>query len=72
MPALGELYTVYNNKDYMNYALSLVGKKDIPTEWHWSSSEYAASIVWILYFINGAVDDDYKDRYYYVRPVLAF
>ena len=66
--------TVYSNKDYMNYALSVVGKKDIPTDtYHWSSSEGSYDSAWYLTFSNGRVGS--YDRYsgdFYVRPVLAF
>ena len=77
LPALGELYTAYSNKDFLNYALSLVGKKDIPAEWYWSSSEYDNGYAWGLYFSDGSVGisdkgNDYKGSDYYVRPVLAF
>ena len=73
LPAFGELYTVYSNKDYMNYALSLVGKKDIPTtSSHWSSSEYSSAGAWWLSFGNGVVGTNGKGDYNYVRPVLAF
>ena len=72
LPALGELNTVYSNKDYMNYALSLVGKKDIPIEWHWSSSEYSYSHAWMFLFNGGDVTYYSKSSDFYVRPVLAF
>ena len=75
LPAMGELYTVYSNKDYMNYALSLVGKKGIPTDdYHWSSSEESSSAAWGLAFGNGNVASYGKSSYYphYVLPVLAF
>ena len=74
LPALGELNTVSSNKDYMNYALSLVGKKDIPTDsYHWSSSEDSDERAWFLRFSDGGVDNYYKDfNHGYVRPVLAF
>ena len=73
LPALGELNTVYSNKDYMNYALSLVGKKDIPTDtYHWSSSENSYNYAWRLDFNGGSVDYYYKNYNIYVRPVLAF
>ena len=74
LPALGELYTAYTNKDFLNYALSLVGKKDIPTNsYHWSSSEDSYDYAWDLRFNDGGVyisNKFYND--YYVRPVLAF
>ena len=72
LPALGELNTVYSNKDYMNYALSLVGKKDIPTDYYWSSSEYSNIYAWALYFDNGSVNLYSKGNDFNVRPVLAF
>ena len=73
LPALGELNTVYSNMDYMNYALSLVGKEDIPTNIsHWSSSELSYSQAWGLYFYNGIVSTYKKDYDFYVLPVLAF
>ena len=73
LPALGELNTVYSNKDHMNYALSLVGKKDIPTDYqHWSSSEESSDNVWSLHFGNGIVGSYYRSNNLYVRPVLAF
>ena len=73
LPALGELNTVYSNKDFLNYALSLVGKKDIPTnDYHWSSSEYSGGLAWILYFYNGNPGYYLKTNDGYVRPVLAF
>ena len=80
LPALGELNTVYSNKDYMNYALSLVGKKDIPTNIsHWSSSEYSHwsfsnsdGSAWYLTFRDGFFNAADKYTIKYVRPVLAF
>ena len=72
LPAIGELNTVYSNKDYMNYALSLVGKKDIPAYYHWSSSEHSSSLAWRFNFNSGNVDYYSESSYYYVRPVIAF
>ena len=73
LPALGELNTAYSNKDFLNYALSLVGKKDIPTDtYHWSSSESLNDYAWYLIFSNGRVYNYGKYGNDYVRPVLAF
>ena len=72
LPALGELYTAYSNKDFLNYALSLVGKKDISTGYHWSSSEISYDGAWELSFSNGYVRTYDKGNNDYVRPVLAF
>ena len=77
LPAFGELYTVYSNKDYMNYALSLVGKEAIPTnKHHWSSTERGSSGAWLIGFQSGMTSSSTsaytKEWEYYVRPVLAF
>ena len=72
LPALGELNTAYSNKDFLNYALSLVGKKDIPTDYYWSSSENYFNGAWFLRFVNGVVDYYNKGNDFNVRPVLAF
>ena len=72
LPAFGELNTVYSNKDYMNYALSLAGKKDILGGTHWSSSVYANYGVQTLNFSDGSKNGYLKDEDHYVLPVLAF
>ena len=73
LPAMGELNTVYSNKDFLNYALSLVGKKDLLTDVYWSSSEYSDDCAWYLRFSDGFVDYNIKNyNKYNVRPVLAF
>ena len=76
LPALGELNTVSSNNDYMNYALSLVGKKDIPTNYHWSSTESSNGFAWRMGISSGYADDYYNrgsdNGLSYVRPVLAF
>ena len=72
LPALGELNTIYSNKVYINNALSLVGKKDIPAGVHLSSSEYSWQEAWGLGFDNGYVSYSYKKNDGFVRPVLAF
>ena len=74
LPALGELNTVYSNNDYMNYALSLVGKKDIRSDnYYKSSSEYSNDSAWSLRFSDGAAFILGKSgNHHSVRPVLAF
>ena len=76
LPAAGELYTAYSNKDFLNHALSLAGKEDIPTDTnHWSSSEYSDGSAWtVLFDANDVFASNKKSSYdkFYVRPVLAF
>ena len=72
LPALGELNTAYTYRDFLNYALSLLGKGNIPTNYYWSSSENSAGSAWMFHFGNGDVSGTLKGYKYYVRPVLAF
>ena len=78
LPALGELYKVYQNQYAINKALLSLGKSKLPSdEEYWSSSESndgmsAYYFAWQLSFHDGEIDGMYKDRDYYVLPVLAF
>ena len=73
LPAFGELYAIYGNKDVLNIALGKIGGRTLGTRnYYWSSSEHSDSYAWYLYFDNGGVSSFYKSGYYYVRPVLAF
>ena len=72
LPALGEVNTIYSNKDFLNFALSLIGNYAILTNYLWSSSEISSNNAWSLYFGSGTVYNGYKNNDYYVRPVLAF
>ena len=73
LPAAGELNTAYPNQDFLNYALSLVGKDAIPKDEHMSSSEYSYNVAWKLQFRSGSIfNTNTKISSGYVRPVLAF
>ena len=78
LPALGEMYMVYTNKDFLNYTLPLVGKNAMLSSNHWSSSEYSSKSAWDLHLSDGSTtfkgnaDFTKIKLQYYVRPVLAF
>ena len=80
LPALGELYKVYQNQYAINKTLLSLGKSELPSDReYWSSSEPSSSsgmgpyyMAWQLSIHNSEIDDGYKDRDYYVLPVLAF
>lgn len=78
LPALGELYKVYQNQYAINKALLSLGKSKLSNgREYWSSSESndgmsAYYYAWQLSFHDGEIDGMYKNRYYYVLPVLAF
>ena len=78
LPALGEMYMVYTNKDFLNYTLPLVGKNAMLSSNHWSSSEYSSKSAWDLHLSDGSTTFKGNTGFtkiklqYYVRPVLAF
>ena len=76
LPALGELYKVYENKYAIDKALLSLGKSKLPyDEKYWSSSESSErtyDYAWQLSLHDREIEDMYKDRDYYVLPVLAF
>ena len=73
LPALGELNTAYQNKDFLNYALTLLGEETIKTDdYYWSSTEYSDDSAWSLNFKNGNTGAPDKSREYYIHSVLAF
>ena len=72
LPAVGELILIYNNRKTLNNSLSKVGGTQLPSSYHWSSSEYNNYDAWVLVFNNGYWSYNYKFNYRYVRPVLAY
>ncbi len=75
LPALGELYEIYQNKTIINKTLSALGKSTISTSTLWSSSEHSGFDAWGLGFTYGNLNyyskTDYNERNN-VLPVLAF
>ena len=71
LPALGELYTIYNNKSKIQTTFSKVGGTNIE-EHHWSSSEESNDGAWHLDFNTGNIRFDGKFSAAFVRPSLAF
>ena len=73
LPSLGELNKIYSQKDFVNYGLSVVGKMNLGENYHWSSTEYGYSNVWILHMTGGNINDtDKQIGSNIVRPVLQF
>ena len=72
LPAGGELYLMYQNKDTLNNSLSKLGGPQLPDSPHWSSSEYNKDSAWVLGFGNGSWANSNKFYTTYVRPVLAY
>ena len=80
LPALGELYKVYQTKYAINEALLSLGKSELPyDDEYWSSSEPSSSSgmgpyynAWQLSIHDSEIDDSYKDIKFNVLPVLEF
>ena len=71
MPAFGELYAIYRNKDVLNTTLAKIGGTKF-RESYWSSSEYSSNYAWGLRFDNGNMDEGNKSSIRYVRPVINY
>lgn len=74
LPSLGELMMIYANMRKINYALSLInGATQLAETWYWSSTEYSATLAWILYLSDGCAYGNTKaTSQLRVRPVSAF
>lgn len=69
VPALGQLYEIYNNKADINTALQNIGGTAFESSGYWSSSENNANYAWLVYFDNGIVSYSDKNSYPRVRFV---
>ena len=72
LPALGELWAIYNNLSTIQTAISKAGGTKIITSYYWSSTEFGSTYAWILVFDSGYRGTYFKYTDDYVRPVLAF
>ena len=65
--AYGEWKTAYNNKSSIDSALSTIGGTAMVAGYHWSSTQYDSTEVWILNWGNGDVMSSNKGSDNYVR-----
>lgn len=76
LPSLGQLNLAYQNKTAIDAALSKCGGTAMTEDYYWSSTFSGVNGggrgCWILYWSNGAVNYDYVNHYYYVRPFADF
>ena len=73
IPALGEMLFVFLNRKAVNQALEAVGGTTIDGVWYWTSTEYCATLAWILHLLSGTVNYYAKASYTgRVRAVSAF
>ena len=74
LPSLGEMMMIYANMTKINYALSLInGATQLVEDAYWTSTEYSASIAWLLNLIGGYAHGNAKASHTYrVRAVSAF
>ena len=71
LPAAGELWTLYNNKETLNSKFTSNSGAAFTENWYWSSTEYSANYAWGVRFSTGYRGEDSKYGSHYVRPVLA-
>jgi len=70
IPALGQLYEIYNNRSTINAALTAMDCTKISSNYYWSSSEYGSDRGWLVAFNGGgSVISDGKDNNCRVRFV---
>ena len=68
LPAVGELWTAYNNKTEVDACMSLIGGTAISTNYyHWSSTQASNTGAWILNWSNGYVNGNGKASSHRVR-----
>lgn len=53
IPSLGELYRIFINKKAINAALEFAKGDKLQDRWYWTSTEYSATIAWILRLNDG-------------------
>lgn len=63
LPSKDEMNLMYQNR-------GLIGS--FPTNYYWTSSEYASNYAWLQDFTNGTQYSNYKSNYPSVRAVRAF
>lgn len=74
LPSGGELYAIYENNIAINLCLGVIsGSSQIKDAVHWSSTEGAVAIAWLINPIRGNLTGVNKDSLPYpVRAVAAF
>ena len=73
IPSLGELYFMLAHFTRINAALEAVGGEPLRNDWHWSSTQYSATLAWGLYLFDGSASSGAKAASQLrVRPVSAF
>lgn len=68
----GEWQEAYNNKAEIDACMSLIGGTAIATDYyHWTSTQCASSLAWILRWSDGGVSNGYKGNHGRVRAFAA-
>ena len=72
IPTLAELYLICLNRKAINAAMRFVGGQEL-AGWYWSSTEYSATLAWLLSLSYGLAGSFTKaTNTNRVRPVSAF
>lgn len=68
LPALGEMYVLYNNKTDVDKALELIGGRVIGNVTYWTSTQYSAVESWCIITTQASRSGSNKTITYRVRP----
>lgn len=71
IPSKEEMLAIAENFDAISRAFVRAGKNPLRKGWYWSSSENDYGWAWTADLANSDLDDDGKNYYLYVLPVLA-
>lgn len=74
LPAILELWKIYNNKELINNTLASLSRQPIRDNYYWSSTERGtgAETHALLIFMTGGIDSLSKNTSFYVRAVNSF
>ena len=73
IPSMGEMLFIFTHRKEVNAALEKAGGQPIADDWYWTSTEYSATIAWILNLHTGLMLINSKATgTRRVRPVSAF
>ena len=71
LPAVGELWRLYNHKATLNNAIISSGGTAFTESYYWASTETVAEFAWVVYLTNGTrYAWGYKYNNAFVRPAL--
>lgn len=72
IPALAEIYAMFEKKKEIDAALTIAGGEPLHYGWHWTSTLASDKYYWVLYWNHGGRGGNGQIHGNRVRPVSAF